>query len=90
MVSVRKIGENDRVALHVRCVFVKSLVTLAKRAWGVTGESVVVTLAKRAWRVTRKAWWFWQREPGESLERVERKLEKYYEKELHLDRLVRL
>ena len=31
-----------------------------------------------------------ERVPGESLERVERKLEKYYEKELHLDRLVRL
>ena len=31
-----------------------------------------LTLAKRAWRVTRKAWWFWQREPGESLESIER------------------
>ena len=44
------------VALHVRFVFVKSLVALAKRAWRVTRESVVVTLAKRAWRVTREAW----------------------------------
>ena len=58
------------------CFFVKSLVTLAKRAWGVTGESIMVTLAKRAWTVTRKAWWFWQREPGESLERVESKIRK--------------
>ena len=41
VVSVRKIGENDRVALHVRFVFfgcVRSLVTLAMRAWRVTGK----------------------------------------------------
>ena len=70
------------------------MVTLAKRAWRVTREreSVVVTLAMRAWRVTGKLGDFWQRErePGESLESVERKLEKYCKKELHLDRLVRL
>ena len=69
------------------------MVTLAKRAWRVTREreSVVVTLAMRAWRVTGKLGDFGrEREPGESLESVERKLEKYCKKELHLDRLVRL
>ena len=58
VVSVRKIGENDRVALHVRFAFLCERFGDFGKREREPGESLesLVILAEResAWRITRK------------------------------------